>query len=120
MGFKETLADLGVTKRTAPAAAVLIPLKSLMYLFAVSFMVEKLGPIQIQVLGLSLYAIFVEGTGWFLGIIANDIAKGLFGMTKFVDKFLFKTVADLSFILLQVALATIFFIVLQIIFVGGI
>jgi hypothetical protein len=79
-------------------------------------MVDKLGPLQIQVFGLSMYALFTEGTGWFLGIFANSIAKDLFGLTKFVDKFLFKTIADISYILMQVALAAVFFIILQILF----
>lgn len=79
-------------------------------------MVDKLGPIQIQVFGLSMYALFTEGTGWFLGIFANSIAQNLFGMRKLVDKFLFKTIADISYILLQVATATVFFIILAILF----
>lgn len=116
MGFKEKLVELGVNRRSAPAAAILIPIKSLLFMYAVTFMVDKLGPLQIQALGLSMYALFTEGTGWFLGIISNSIAKDLFGMSNLVDKFLFRTIADISYILLQVALAAVFFIVLQIIF----
>ncbi|KKR01673.1 MAG: hypothetical protein UT24_C0003G0080 [Candidatus Woesebacteria bacterium GW2011_GWB1_39_12] len=116
MGLKEKLVEYGVTKRTAPAAAILIPIKSLLFMYAVTFMVDKLGPLQIQVLGLSVYALFTEGTGWFISIVGNDIAKNLFGMSNLVDKFLFRTISDISYILIQVALAAVFFIILQIIF----
>ena len=116
MGLRDKLAELGVNKQTAPAATILIPVKSLLFMFAVTFMVDKLGPIQIQLFGLSMYALYTEGTGWIFGIIGNSIAKDLFGMSKFVDKFLFKTISDISYILMQVAGAAIFFIVLQLVF----
>jgi hypothetical protein len=116
MGLKDKLSELGVNKRTAPAASILIPLKSILYLYAVTLMVDKLGPLQIQILGLSVYAVFTEGTGWAIGIMANSIAENVVGMKSFVDKFLFKTISDITYILLQVGLAMILFLVLAIIF----
>jgi hypothetical protein len=116
MGLSERLRELGVNKRNAPVASILLPVKALLFMYAVTFMVEKLGPIQIQALGISLYAFYTEGSGWLIGIIANSVANNLFGMERLVEKFLFKTVSDILYITMQVAGATIFFIILAMLF----
>ena len=110
------LEEYGISRSNAPLAALLLPMKAVLYLVAVSFMVNKLGPIQIQVMGISTYAMYTEGTDWFLAILSNDMANKIVGLEKLMDKLLFKVISDVIYIILQVAGSAVFFMVLILVF----
>jgi hypothetical protein len=116
LSFRKKLEEYGVSKRNAPVAALLLPMKAVLYLVAVSFMVNKLGPIQIQMIGISMYALYTEGTGWFLAIISNDMANKIVGLEKLTDKLLFKVISDVIYVILQVAGSAVFFLLLILVF----
>jgi hypothetical protein len=116
LSLREKLEEYGISKSNAPLAVLLLPMKAVLYLVAVSFMVNKLGPIQIQVVGISMYALYTEGTGWFLAIVSNDMANRIVGLEKLMDKLLFKIISDVIYIILQVAGSAVFFLVVILVF----
>jgi len=116
LSLMKKLEEYGISRSNAPLAALLLPMKAVLYLVAVSFMVNKLGPIQVQVMGISTYALYTEGTGWFLAILSNDMANKIVGLEKLMDKLLFKVISDVIYIILQVAGSAVFFMVLILVF----